>query len=160
MDRSKTVSIFPCTAELAARLHAHLHGDLDLPEINTQLARHRSAEAFARRIADSIRFRTAIHGPDEVRVPHRKAGQPIETMVQEVDGWLFMSRGECDGEIAPNAPRRVSTQLAAVIKANGFAMPGFWRDVRGVTHHLDEFADNVPSATLSGKLIRHQNRHT
>ncbi|MEL7477136.1 MAG: hypothetical protein AAGJ55_13060, partial [Cyanobacteria bacterium J06555_12] len=55
--------------------------------------------------------------------------------------------------------RTLSPMLAAALADNGIIYAGFWREVSGVLHHLDEFADTVPQPSLAGRQVRHQNRH-
>lgn len=148
--------IHACTPQLAEALRAHLAGG-PKPEINSSVARHMTPQEFETRLAHDVWFRVAVQQPREPRMPVTHSETTISMVAERKHNWLVQVV-ETNEERPPT--ETLSAHAAAVLRKTGFIMPGFWRELDGVIHHLDSFAANVPQPSLAGKPVRHQNRHT
>lgn len=154
--------IHACTPELSRALENYLKQRDEKPEINASYARRMTVEEYETRLRTDVRFRIACAQPEETRVPlsDERAGAAVTVQLDLNGHWLFPYLTIENQDRSEPHIATVSAHLGAVLQSNGFAMPGFWRTVDGVLHHLDEFADTVPMPTLGNRTVRHQNRHT
>ncbi|MEO0618596.1 MAG: hypothetical protein AAFZ01_04885 [Pseudomonadota bacterium] len=155
-------TLFSCTPRLADDLEAYLATPgSEPPSIATVFPVHMTAQEHAEAVEHDPFFAAAADRRAEVRlgaatVPGGPSlRQPVE---KHLSALAIPVTTEAPEEVEA-VTARLSPWLAEALRRNGIMFAGFWREIDGVLRHLDEFADYAPQSSLSGRPIRHQNRH-